>query len=55
MYPGLAYIERVAMKPDVIPLRFPVDSPAGGKVTEVVVTKGQVSSSAHSEGTECNR
>lgn len=42
MYPGLPYMERIAMKADVIPLREPVQLPNGDTITELPVYPGQV-------------
>ena len=42
MYPPLPYMERVAQKHDVIPLRFPVRLTTGQEVQEVPVRPGQV-------------
>ena len=44
MYPALPYMERVAMKDDIIPLREPVRLENGQVVSEIPVTAGQVSS-----------
>lgn len=44
MYPGLAYMERVATKADVIPLQDPVKCPNGQVISELVVSPGQVCS-----------
>ncbi|KAI0922392.1 hypothetical protein AcV7_005936 [Taiwanofungus camphoratus] len=41
MYPGLPYMERIAMKADVIPLREPVQLPNGDTITELPVFPGQ--------------
>ncbi|KAI0704538.1 cytochrome P450 [Earliella scabrosa] len=42
MYPALPYMERVAMKDDIIPLREPVRLENGQVVSEIPVTAGQV-------------
>ncbi|KAI0644064.1 cytochrome P450 [Trametes meyenii] len=42
MYPGLAYMERVAMAPDVIPLREPVKLSTGEITKQLAILPGQV-------------
>lgn len=42
MYPGLPYMERIATKADVIPLREPVTLSNGKLVSELHVSPGQV-------------
>ena len=44
LYPGLAYMERTAVKDDVIPLRKPFTLRDGTRINEVAVSKGQVRS-----------
>ncbi|KAA1475626.1 cytochrome P450 [Dentipellis sp. KUC8613] len=41
LYPGLPYMERIATKPDVIPLAHAVRLPGGQEMREVVVEPGQ--------------
>ncbi|KAM5543816.1 hypothetical protein V8D89_002433 [Ganoderma adspersum] len=42
LYPGLPYIERVAMVPDVIPLGEPIKLATGEVVNQIPVSPGQV-------------
>ncbi|KZV68751.1 cytochrome P450 [Peniophora sp. CONT] len=41
LYPAVPYLERVAQKDDIIPLRFPVRLTSGQEVREVIVRPGQ--------------
>ena len=43
MYPGLAYMERIAEKSDVIPLEKPQTLKDGSTTSKIVVSTGQVS------------
>jgi hypothetical protein len=42
LYPGLAYMERVAMKDDVIPLREPIKLRNGQTTSSLPIARGQV-------------
>lgn len=45
LYPALPYMERLATKHDVIPLRKPTRTKAGTMVNEVTILPGQVTAS----------
>jgi hypothetical protein len=42
MYPSLPYIERIALKDSVIPLRTPIITPSGHSLSQIRVSAGQV-------------
>ena len=42
MYPSASHTERIALKDDVLPLRFPVKSATGEEMTSVRIKEGQL-------------
>jgi len=41
LHPGVGHMERVAREDDIIPLKFPVQTPSGATITSIPVKAGQ--------------